>query len=260
MPARPHAPTGAPVWIELFSSDPERSVAFYGALFGWEAEPPNAEFGGYVNFRSHGVRIAGLMRNDGRGVPDLWTTYLSVPDAAATVEAATAAGGQVHVAPMSVGDLGVMAAVTDASGAFIGFWQPGVHTGYGRIAEAGAPCWHELLTRDYAAALGFYRSVLGWETTEAADTDDFRYTQAIDGGSPFAGVMDAAASLPEGVPSHWQVYLGVDDVDAACAQAVELGGRVLEPPTDTPFARVAQLADPTGAIVKICSVDRLPGS
>ena len=60
---------------------------------------PNAELGGYSNFTSGGVRVAGLMRNDGgQGAPDFWTTYLAVPDAAATVEAATAAGGQVHVA------------------------------------------------------------------------------------------------------------------------------------------------------------------
>src|SRR5262249_40903009 len=133
MPAHDRSPNGAPCWVELFSTDPDGAKAFYGALFGWDAEAPNADFGGYTNFTSHGGRTAGLMRNDGgQGAPAFWTPYLSAPDAAGTVETAVAAGGQVHVAAMPVGDLGAMAAVTDPSGAFIGFWQPGTHRGYGR--------------------------------------------------------------------------------------------------------------------------------
>jgi predicted enzyme related to lactoylglutathione lyase len=152
---------------------------------------------------------------------------------------------------MPVADLGVMAAVTDPSGAFIGFWQPGTHKGFGRVAEVGAPCWHELHTRDYAAALGFYRTVLGWETKEIGDTDEFRYTQAMSDGEPFAGVMDARAWLPEGVPSHWTVYFGVADADAACAAVPELGGAVVEAPTDTPYGRIATVTDPTGTLLRI---------
>lgn len=67
--------------------------------------------------------------------------------------------------------------------------------------------------------------------------------------------MDASAYLPAGVPSSWLVCLGVDDVDAACAKAVQWGGTVSEPATDTPFGRLAQLADPTGAIIKINSIE-----
>lgn len=252
MPAHDRSPNGAPCWVELFSSDPEAAKAFYGSVFGWAAEASNPEFGGYTNFTSGGVRVAGLMRNDGaQGAPDFWTTYLAVSDAAATVEAATAAGGQVHVPVMAVADLGVMAAVTDPSGAFIGFWQPGAHRGYGRVAEVGAPCWHELHTRGYAATLGFYRSVLGWETKEIGDTDEFRYTQAMADGEPFAGVLDANAWLPGGVPSHWIVYFGVADADATCAAVPDLGGAVVEAPTDTPYGRIATLTDPTGTLFRI---------
>ena len=252
MPAHDRSPNGTPCWVELFTSDPEAAKAFYGTLFGWVAEAPNPAFGGYTNFTSGGVRVAGLMRNDGgQGAPDFWTTYLAVPDAVATVEAATAAGGQVHVPVMPVEDLGVMAAVTDPSGAFIGFWQPGTHKGYGRVAEVGAPCWHELHTRDYAAALGFYRTVLGWETKEIGDTDEFRYTTMTGGEEQYAGIMDASAYLPEGTPSFWEVYFGVEDADASVGVVERLGGKVLEPAVDTPHGRMARVADPTGATFKI---------
>lgn len=255
MPARESFPSGAPCWIDLFSSDPDRSEQFYGELFGWTAEHSGPEFGGYVNFLRDGARMAGMMRNDGSsGAPDMWSTYLCTPDAKSTTEAAVAAGGQVHVEPMQVADLGSMGLLADTGGAAIGVWQPGTFTGYQRVAEVGAPAWHELHTRDYAAVLDFYRTVFGWETRVIGDTDEFRYTQLVVDGQEYAGVMDASAFLPEGVPSSWQVYIGVEDTDAAVAKAVELGGSVLQPAEDTPYGRLAAMTDPTGATVRIVDV------
>jgi len=80
MPTRDTAPIGAPCWIDLMTSDTERSRAFYCELFGWTAEPSAEEFGGYFNFAKDGVRVAGCMasRSD---VPDLWSVYLTTDDA-----------------------------------------------------------------------------------------------------------------------------------------------------------------------------------
>jgi predicted enzyme related to lactoylglutathione lyase len=255
MPASVPAPSGAPCWIDLFSSDPDRATEFYGAIFGWEAEASGPEYGGYVNFSRNGVRVAGMMRNDGSaGQPDAWTTYLSVPDAKATTEAVRAAGGQVYMEPLQVGSLGTMGLVADPGGAAIGLWQSDDHRGYGVDSEPGAPCWHELHTRDYEGVLDFYRTAFGWETRVMSDAEDFRYTQMVSGDGEYAGVMDASGFLPEGVPSAWQIYLGVEDVDAAVARAVDLGGSLVEAPEETPYGRVARIADPTGVQIKVVQV------
>jgi uncharacterized protein len=63
--------------------------------------------------------------------------------------------------------------------------------------------------------------------------------------------MDASGYLPAEVPSNWQVYFAVKDTDAIVAQAVSLGATVVHSPEDTPFGRLATLADPTGAMFKI---------
>ena len=103
MPKRDAAPIGAPCWIDLFTSDPDRSRAFYGELFGWTSEDAGPEYGGYINFSKDGVLVAGCMRNDGSaGTPDVWSVYLAIDDAEATVDAATAHGGQVIVPAMDV--------------------------------------------------------------------------------------------------------------------------------------------------------------
>ena len=121
MPKRDSAQIGAPCWVDLFTSDPDKSRAFYAELMGWTAEEPNEQFGGYFNFTKGGTLVAGGMRNDGEaGVPDHWNVYLAVEDAEATVAAATGHGGGVIVPAMAVADLGTMAVITDAGGAAIG--------------------------------------------------------------------------------------------------------------------------------------------
>jgi len=252
MPTRETAPTGAPCWVDLMTSDTERSREFYCQLFGWTAEAPAGEFGGYFSFAKDGVLVAGCMgAQPDSGIPDVWSVYLATDDAVKTLDAAVDNGGQVYVEPMVVGDLGTMAVVADAGGASVGFCQAGRHQGFGFLAEAGTPSWFELHTRDYEAAVSFYRDVFRWDTQVASDDPDFRYTLQVDGETQLAGIMDASAFLPEGVPAHWSVYFGVDDADAALARIVELGGTVVIPAEDTPYGRLATAADPTGAQFKL---------
>lgn len=248
MPKRDGAPVGAPCWIDLMTSNPDVSRAFYGELFGWTSQDAGPEYGGYINFSLDGVAVAGGMRNSGpEGMPDVWSVYLATADAAATVDAAAAAGGQVIVPAMDVGELGRMAVVIDAGGAAIGTWQPGLHTGFGVLAEPGAPTWFELHTRAYDASLAFYREVFGWDLFTASDTPEFRYSTFGEDDGALAGVMDSAAMLPEGVPSAWAVYFGCVDTDAALDRVVELGGTVVVPGADSPYGRLATASDPTGA-------------
>ena len=82
MPTRETAPIGAPCWVDLMTSDTARSREFYSQLFGWEADEPAEEFGGYFNFAKDGVRVAGCMAADpASGMPDVWSVYLATDDA-----------------------------------------------------------------------------------------------------------------------------------------------------------------------------------
>lgn len=256
MPVRETAPLGAPCWVDLATSDTERSRAFYCQLFGWAAEEPAEEFGGYFNFTKDGIRIAGCMPSQaGSGMPEVWSLYLATDNAEQTLQAAAANGGQVHVQAMPVGDLGTMAFVADPGGAMIGLWQPDVHKGFGAFGEPGTPSWFELHTRDYRTSVNFYRGVFRWDTEVVSDTPEFRYTTLKGDDGMLAGIMDASGLLPDGVPAHWSVYFAVDDTDAALAKAVDLGGSILMGAQDTPYGRLATAADPTGAQFKLVAAN-----
>ncbi|MDQ3539762.1 MAG: VOC family protein [Chloroflexota bacterium] len=260
MPKIENIPMGAPCWMDLSTSDPERAKTFYGGLFGWDAADTGEEFGHYINLSKGDAGIAGMMKkgDDMQGMPDAWTVYLAVPDAKAATQAVRDAGGQVVFDAMEVRDLGSMAVVTDSTGAFVGLWQPAEHRGFDLYGEHGAPAWHELRTGDLDAASAFYPAVLGVEIADMETEGGPRYRTINVDGEQKAGLMDAGSFLPEGVPSHWMVYFGVDDTDAAVATAQELGGSVLAPAEDTPFGRMATVSDPMRAPFNLISIGEEP--
>jgi predicted enzyme related to lactoylglutathione lyase len=251
MPRRDETPIGSPCWVDLYTSDPERSQAFYNQLFGWTCEAAGEEYGGYFNFSKDGVQVAGGMRNDGEsGAPDHWSVYLASANAEATVEAAAARGGAVIVPAMPVMELGSMAVVSDPGGDAIGIWQPGLHKGFGLFGEPGTPSWFELHTRAYDAAVEFYRAVFKWDARAMSDAPEFRYTTLNEGEEQRAGIMDASV-FPDGAPTGWSIYFGTEDTDKSLARIVDLGGKIVLPAEDTPYGRLAQASDPTGSLFKL---------
>ena len=243
MTVRTQVPEGAPIWIDLSTSDQPASCAFYSALFGWEADDPDPEFGGYLTFSFAGERVAGCVPAMPGEPTDLWSVYLASSDTEQTTKAALAAGGAVHAPVMAVRDLGRMAIVADPGAAVVGVWQPGTHRGLLTLAEPGRAGWFELATRDYQASIRFLREVFGWQVESVSDAPGFRYSVASVDGEQVAGILDA----PDAAHAHWTVYFQVKDADAGAARVTELGGTVTEPPVDTPFGRVGRFLDPTGA-------------
>jgi uncharacterized protein len=105
--------------------------------------------------------------------------------------------------------------------------------------------WYELMTPDVRAAEAFYQEVVGWKV----DPSDPQYTLLKIGDAQVAGMMATPPELKAmGVPPAWSGYVSVDDVDAAEARILQLGGKVVRPGSDIPdVGRFAVVADPQGA-------------
>lgn len=122
--------------------------------------------------------------------------------------------------------------------------------------QHGAVCWGELTTTDPQAAAKFYGKVFGWKaetaTMENMEGDYICFTTKE--GAEVAGAMQPQC---EGMPNHWGIHMHVDDVEAAVATTVTLGGKVLMEAFDCPeVGRIAYLADPQGAAFAVIKLSK----
>lgn len=246
-------PPGTPCWADLSVPDVDAVREFYGELLGWRFTESGPEYGGYVMADVDGRSVAGLGPQQTADTPPAWTLYMASEAVDATAGAVEAAGGTVLMPAMDVGPMGRMIIAADPTGAVFGVWQSGEHHGAGLVNAPGALTWEDLRSTDPARAADFYGAVFGYRT-EAVDgaPDDYRMF-SLPGGEGLGGI-GGMMGAPDGVPSHWLVYFGVPDVDAAVTAAQSRGGQALAPAFDTPYGRMAALSDPAGAVFWVVGV------
>lgn len=110
-------------WSELTSTDIERALTFYRAVFGWESRRSPMPGGpDYIEFQLDGESVAGGWAMDSAqmgGAPSQWMVYFAVDDVDAAFRTATEHGGREVTAPQAYPG-GRFAMVTDPEGAAFG--------------------------------------------------------------------------------------------------------------------------------------------
>jgi predicted enzyme related to lactoylglutathione lyase len=236
-------------WTDLTTTDQGAAKVFYGELFGWEAEDiPVGEGVFYSMQRLRGKDVAAIspqpQQQREAGAPPAWNSYVSVESADAAVERAKQLGGVVHAPAFDVMEAGRMAVIQDPQGAFLMVWEPRQHFGAGLVNEPGTLVWNELNTTDPEAAVPFYSGLFGW-TIEPFEGSPEPYLSIKNGDSNNGGIRPL--SQP-GVPPHWLVYFGAEDIDESTATVERLGGSKLAGPIDIQIAKIAVVSDPQGAV------------
>ena len=255
-------PHGRFVWHDLRTTDPDAAKAFYAALFGWDIQDVPMPHGTYRMISDRpadegGQGLGGIEDVPQEGVPAHWLGYVTVSDVDAAAEAATSGGGQVHMPPTDIPEVGRFSIVADPSGAVVAPFR----SASGDLPEpegpptAGQFCWDELVSTDAAACEGFYQNLFPWRLESMTmpsgpEMPEFTYHLFKRGEGEAAKDGAGMLQMPpqaEG-PSHWIPYIAVDDVDALCAKAESLGACIYKQPDDIPnMGRFAVLGDPQGA-------------
>jgi predicted enzyme related to lactoylglutathione lyase len=107
--------------------------------------------------------------------------------------------------------------------------------------------WHELYVPDLDAAVEFY-TALGFGSTEMPMGEMGTYRMLTRDGKPVCGMMTTKDGPAAGAPSHWAVYISVDDVDATVKACEDKGAKLVVPAMDVPtVGRMAMLKDPQDA-------------
>src|SRR2546430_3996871 len=114
------------VHLELYTGDLAKAKTFYGKLFGWKLSdmplPAEGGSGTYTMIDVGGGTGGGMLQNPRPGGPH-WLAYVGVDDISASLRKARELGAKVVMDRTEVGDFGLMAILTDPTGAEFALWQ-----------------------------------------------------------------------------------------------------------------------------------------
>ncbi len=242
MPTRDGYAEGIPSWVDLATPDLNGAKEFYSALFGWEYHDAGSDMGPYLMCFKKGLVAAG-MGFAAEGQPSVWSTYIAVDDASASLAKIVEAGGSTILDCTDVPG-GRLAFASDPTGAAFGIWEAGEHFGAAIVNEHGALNWNELTTDDPDSALPFYEKVFEYTTRATRPAGTTYWVFEVDG----RGIAGAMAPPAPDLPNHWGIYFAVDDAQAGVETALEAGGSKTYGPMEvSEVGTFAGLADPFGA-------------
>jgi uncharacterized protein len=235
-------------WVDLQTSDPEGAKRFYSTLFGWQYDDiPVGDGIVYSMAQLDGHSVAALGGLQGEGMPPHWNCYVTVADADVSAARAAELGATLLAEPFDVFDAGRMAAFQDPQGAVLSVWQPKENIGAGLVNMPGALTWNDLISPAVEASAAFYRGLFDWQIEEVPGSEG-QYWSITNGDRINGGIMP----MPPGTHPAWNLYFGVEDVDATVARVGELGGAVIMGPMDIPSGtRFAVLRDPQNAVFSV---------
>jgi len=240
-------PHGSWIWYELLTSDAAAALDFYTKVVGWAPSKFPGAPGDYTILNAGGEGVGGIMPNPMPTAPT-WLGYIGVEDVDATVAKIESLGGQVHMPPTTMDQVGRMALVADPQGARFYVMRgasPEASTAYDRLGT-GKASWNELQTGDDAAALDFYGRVFGWKKDGAMPMPwgDYSFLRGA------ADEQAWGAMMPREKAEHpigWNFYFRVPDIEEAHAKVTANGGKPVCDIMEVPGGeRVFYATDPQG--------------
>ena len=114
--------------------------------------------------------------------------------------------------------------------------------------QPGAYDWGEINARNVEGLLPFFEKVFGWQVKTSEPTPGQPpYHEFTLEGESILGAWEMNPMVPADVPTYWQIYFNVGDVDGQAERAKALGATELVASQDIPGGRFAILRDPQGA-------------
>ncbi len=112
------------VWHQLISGDPDASGAFYSELLGFDYRVSDMGELKAPVLAEGAEMFADILSKPAPELPDAWIFYVEVADAQATADLAVKSGGTIVEPPFPLPPIGILAWLTDPTGALFGIMQP----------------------------------------------------------------------------------------------------------------------------------------
>jgi hypothetical protein len=214
---------GQIVWHDLFTSDRERSMAFYQHVANWTYEVERASdfaWGGgekdFILALSGDEAGAGLAETPAEQ-ENGWIAYIEVPDVDVAIKRVASLGGKVVRAPFEVPGVGRNALVRDPLGALVGI----------SLSRHSFPVPRQQFGPEVYVSNGtdfpqaFYAELFGWQVSPAPDKNGV----ALLGPRGDLVAIQHAASWSAGSNAAWVPCIKVASVSDAYRAAETEGAR-----------------------------------
>ena len=242
------------IWYELLTSDQDAAAAFYGPLVGWTFGPAGPSGMDYRQFSVGDQMIGGCMKlPEGAPMPPMWLGYICVDDVDTSAASIRAAGGQIHMEPQDITDVGRFAFVADPQG--VPFYimcgaSDGTSGSFSYEKPRHGHCaWNELATSDPEGAMAFYTGQFGWVKDGEMDMGPLGRYSFIRHGEQIGAIMP---KMPQQPMPAWSYYFRVPDIEAAKAQAEGSGGQIVHGPSEVPGGDwIINGINPQGAVFSL---------
>lgn len=213
-------------YASVWTTDPERTAAFYGRVLGWEVDRASRRV-------TNTVAPLGIVAMP--GPPTLFCCY-AVDDVEAARRAIVEAGGEAGEVQHT--PHGPTVDATDPAGTAFAVFEPTGTEARPALNGAGPGelSYLTYLVADSAAFRAFYGRVLGWSFAPGRIDDGWEVRDA----RPMSGAA-GGSDQPAAVPM-WTVT----DIGAAVTEVVQAGGTVLEEPSQQSYGLSALCTDDQG--------------
>jgi len=248
---------GRMLWYELLTSDVKAAETFYGAVLGWTFAPFAGATHPYdVITRPGDVAIGGVMRlPEGVPFPPHWEMYVGVDHLDESIAGIERLGGSSLSPIIEIPNVGRLRTMRDPQGAVFAILQPSSSERSPELEAAeGEVAWHELYTTDAAGAMHFYRDVFGWRETSTHDMGPSGQYYMFGRRFPLGGMMTKTPDMAQ-LPTHWNLYFRVAEINAGAERVTANGGQVVHGPMEVPGGDwIVQCMDPQGAAFSLHQV------
>lgn len=186
-------------WMDVISTDIDRTLGYYAEVFGWSSEELPIDHGdGYRLVRSGDAVVAGAEQvSADRNLDPVWTVMVECDDARPVIDASVASGAAETFSLSPMLDLGRIAMVRDPWGATLGVWEPGAFRPSATADCPGRLIGAVLTTPDVEGSIRFHREMFGWRSDSGPDCLDAGvpvFVEASAGAACWTPILSGPAS------------------------------------------------------------------
>lgn len=218
---------GRIIWHDLFSSNPQSSMDFYGRIAGWQYETEHATdfaWGGgekdFILALLDGEAGAGFAQTP-EAFPDSWIAYVEVADVDASCALAQEIGGTILREPFEVPGVGRNALLRDPAGALIGL-ALSRHDYPAPTRQFGPEVY---LSGRSEFPVGFYSELFDWALSPASRSTN---TDGRIIGPLSIDIGRHVIASAQNTQAIWLPSVRVDDARRAAQEAEVLKAQLLE--------------------------------